>query len=211
MLLYNLTADISESTDVAAKHPDVVNSVTARMEQEHNESVTWPSVKDSSKKCCASCFNPKGCKAPCARMGPTPAPTPGPTPSPPFDAQELTGTWDANDQAGHVHFGVTITGNAISISNIDDSTSCWKNGSGTIDLNTGIITAVAVGDKCTRHATGSVKRTRTKVTVDQDYSYLATIHTISWRTSEGNGWPLWQLSSGLQVDMGALNAAVTLV
>merc|ERR1719265_1931808 len=103
VLLYNLTADISESNNVASKHPDVVSEAVQSMEKEHEESHTWPSVKDSSEKCCAACYNPQGCASPCASMGPTPPPpTPPPTPSAPFTPEELTGTWEANDGGGHV-------------------------------------------------------------------------------------------------------------
>ena len=64
-LLYNLTADVSESVNVAAKFPDVVKQIVALMEESHVENPYWKSNHNSSDKCCASCFSHAGCKAPC--------------------------------------------------------------------------------------------------------------------------------------------------
>ena len=44
MLLYDLQADIGETTDVAESHPDVVQRIAAMMEQQHVENPYWPST-----------------------------------------------------------------------------------------------------------------------------------------------------------------------
>merc|ERR1712137_1138165 len=87
--------------------------------------------------------------------------------------------------------------------NVDDSTSCWASGKGSIDLDAGIITALATSDKCTRHAHGTLTRTTSRLYLDEDYQYLSTTHEIHWTTEEGNGWPVWKLNAGLSVDMVA--------
>merc|ERR1712025_1288613 len=125
-------------------------------------------------------------------MGPPPPPpAPVPTPSTPFTTEELTGTWDTNDSGGHVHFTLVVDGTDVTFTNVDDSTSCWATGTGSIDLREGIITAVANSDKCTRRATGVVTRTTNTHYVDQDYRYLATTHFIHWVVDDAsNGWPV---------------------
>lgn len=123
-------------------------------------------------------------------------------PFPPFSPDELSGTWDASN--GH-RFTLGIDGTAVTLGNIDDETSCWDSGIGSIDLDSGVITAVASSDKCTRHATGTVKRTTKKVLVDQDYEYVATTRSIHWKTTEGNHWPVWSLNASLHVDMTAFD------
>eukprot|EP01062_Namystynia_karyoxenos_P069260 TRINITY_DN64788_c0_g1_i1.p1 TRINITY_DN64788_c0_g1~~TRINITY_DN64788_c0_g1_i1.p1 ORF type:complete len:538 (+),score=156.10 TRINITY_DN64788_c0_g1_i1:100-1614(+) len=67
-LLYNLTADIAESTDLAAEHPDVVAKVAELMGAAHEESDFWPSVQGPGQKCCAACFKHQGCAAPCKKL-----------------------------------------------------------------------------------------------------------------------------------------------
>merc|ERR1712039_135283 len=143
--------------------------------------------KDGSEKCCASCYSPSGCKAPCAKMGPTP--TPAPTPHSPFVADDLVGTWDGGRGR---HYKIAINGASINITNLDDLTSCWKTGIGTIDLSAGRIAAVATSGTCTRHASGVVHRIVNDVFVDQDYHYITTSYSILWTTSEGNSWPVWK-------------------
>jgi len=209
VLLYNLSADVSESSDVAVEHPDAVRDAVRLMEQEHGESRTWPSVRDSSERCCAACYDPKGCASPCASMGPSPSPPP--TPAVPFTAGDLIGTWDAQDSGGNVHFTIAIEGTNITFANVDDSTSCWATGKGTIYLETGVIVALATSDKCERHAHGTLTRTTSSVYVDEDYHYLATKHAIHWTTEEGHGWPMWTFTSGLSIDMSAADHNLALV
>merc|ERR1712187_620879 len=76
--------------------------------------------------------------------------------------------------------------------NLDDSTSCWRTGVGTIDLSAGRITAVATSGKCTRHASGVLHRIVDDVFVDQNYHYITNSYSILWTTLEGNSWPVWK-------------------
>ena len=65
LLLFDLSNDISESIDRALYHPDIVKKILELMENSHTEIATWKSSKNKTDKCCASCFNPKGCPSPC--------------------------------------------------------------------------------------------------------------------------------------------------
>lgn len=67
VLLYNLTNDIGESTDVSGKFPEVVKRVVGLMEQSHVEDPHWKSSNNASDKCCASCFSHSGCNYPCMK------------------------------------------------------------------------------------------------------------------------------------------------
>ena len=62
LLLWNLTADPSESTPLdASLHSDVRSEIVAIMEREHVESAQWPSNADPTQVCCGSCFSKHGC------------------------------------------------------------------------------------------------------------------------------------------------------
>ena len=65
LLLYNLSADISETFNVAAKFPDIVKQITGFMDESHEEDPFWKSSYNSSDRCCSACFNHAGCKKPC--------------------------------------------------------------------------------------------------------------------------------------------------
>ncbi|XP_065193591.1 arylsulfatase F-like [Sycon ciliatum] len=69
--LYNLTDDISESVNVSTKYPDIVTKITSIMAESHVENPYWKSSKNMSDRCCASCFNHKGCKYPCVQINTT--------------------------------------------------------------------------------------------------------------------------------------------
>ena len=62
LLLWNLTADPSESTPLdAAAHADVHGEIVAIMDREHVESPQWPSNANPTQVCCGSCFSKHGC------------------------------------------------------------------------------------------------------------------------------------------------------
>lgn len=86
------------------------------------------------------------------------------------------------------------------ITNVDDSTSCWNAGNGTIDLDAGVITVIASSTDCTRHATGTITHTTQSRLVDKDYLYLSHSYSINWKTIEKYHWPVWHFDGGLTLD-----------
>lgn len=197
MLLFNITADAGEFEDIAAAHGDVVAKMAGLMEEAHGEDANWPSVSSDSEKCCAACYSPEGCAPPCASMpGPSPPPSP-PTPS--IDLQDLEGTWIAQEGSTTRHFSLLFSsGNSAQLGNLDDPSSCWQGGSGSIDATGHSITATVTGDSCTRHASGTVKSSSEFVRMDKDYLYEQISYSISWSTQEGSQWPTWTKVLGLK-------------
>lgn len=65
VLLFNLTADVSESVDLAREKPSVVTRLTRLMDVARSEALYWPSVASSKEKCCGNCYSAEGCPAPC--------------------------------------------------------------------------------------------------------------------------------------------------
>eukprot|EP01059_Diplonema_ambulator_P029375 TRINITY_DN4877_c0_g1_i1.p1 TRINITY_DN4877_c0_g1~~TRINITY_DN4877_c0_g1_i1.p1 ORF type:complete len:494 (+),score=155.67 TRINITY_DN4877_c0_g1_i1:37-1518(+) len=63
--LYDLAQDISESSDLAAQHADVVATAKQYMDAAHVESAYWVSTNSSSQQCCAACYSHTGCASPC--------------------------------------------------------------------------------------------------------------------------------------------------
>jgi hypothetical protein len=192
VLLFDLRTDASESHDVAAAHSDVVAQAVGFMEAAHAEDRYWPSA-NASTMCCASCFKHEGCPAPC--VGP-PAPPP-PPPPPPIDPQWLGGTWDAScGKEGVRHFSLALDagGRGATIANVDSSTSCWRSGHGDVSADGLTLSGFVVNStSCVRHASGVVHAAPHLRRVDADYEYPdgATQLTISWKTTEGSGWPTW--------------------
>ena len=77
--LFNLTADIGETTDVAAHNAQVVAMIVTIMEREHTPNPMWPSANSTHPRCCMNCFSTggKGCPAPCGGL-PSPPALPSP-------------------------------------------------------------------------------------------------------------------------------------
>eukprot|EP01065_Artemidia_motanka_P050264 TRINITY_DN8558_c0_g1_i1.p1 TRINITY_DN8558_c0_g1~~TRINITY_DN8558_c0_g1_i1.p1 ORF type:complete len:628 (+),score=240.10 TRINITY_DN8558_c0_g1_i1:65-1885(+) len=173
-LLYNLTADITESTDLAAAHPDVVKKAAGLMEAAHTETDFWPSTHNSSQKCCAACYNHQGCAAPCKKLG---------------SVAEQPSALDGTYSAGAQRFQLKVSGAAVQVVNADPK-ACWTSGTGTISA-AGTIT-VATSGPCGVSATGTVDRSERVTTVDHDYVYRAAATTIRWATA---GWSDWVLES----------------
>jgi uncharacterized sulfatase len=48
--LYDLKTDLSETTDVAAKHPDVVARLEAAMQSSHVDSPDWKTAGDAKER-----------------------------------------------------------------------------------------------------------------------------------------------------------------
>jgi uncharacterized sulfatase len=186
ILLYNITADRSESVPLAGtvhprgelaapaddardppQYPPVVANALAHATQlfhaQHVEDPYWKSSKNASDRCCASCFSPGGCNYPCKKFpgAPTPPPSPAP-PSPPIALSALVGDWNVNDGGGSVVFTLSVNSSSgkdiVTIRNPGDKTSCWKTGTGGWDDQANAITNIfATGPGCVRNATGVVK------------------------------------------------------
>ena len=226
ILLYNITEDVSESkplagtplpgsvpalfllgrtggasSSAAATYAPVVATAlayaTKLFHSQHEENPYWKSSKNASDKCCAHCFSPGGCNAPCKKLGP---PTPAPMPSPPISLSALVGNWSANDGGGQDRIFTlaatqdTTTGKTVvTIANVDDATSCWKTGTGGWDPATNTITnVVAMGKSCTRNVIGVVHTKSMRKVIDLDYVYAGEVLVIDWSSS--NDWPTWTKS-----------------
>lgn len=69
MLLYNLSADQSESHPVdVASVPRVHAFFSHVMATDRTEDPFWKSSQNSTDKCCSSCFSPTGCSYPCKQL-----------------------------------------------------------------------------------------------------------------------------------------------
>ena len=71
VLLYDLAVDISESNNVAAANPSVVEQARTYMQDAHVEIPTWKSSQNATDKCCSSCFQHGGCPYPCVTYNKT--------------------------------------------------------------------------------------------------------------------------------------------
>ena len=219
VLLYNLTADQSESVPLAGTPvgPDAaprsslsVDPVVAQalahavshFHSEHVENQFWKKSANASDPCCNSCFAPAGCAFPCKRFGPAPPPPP---PAQPIPIEELPGAYTAREGHGTATFELKLGPSAeILISNPADKTSCWTAGNGTYDSEAAQIEHVrASSSSCVRLATGTVRRTELRQTVDVDYQYAAQGLEITWQVTDGpdqlqtsGTWPVWVKKQG---------------
>ena len=67
-VLYNLTADISESHDLSQKFPDIVDTIVSYMNEAHVENPNWKSgTNKKTDKCCTSCSHYYNCGGGCNR------------------------------------------------------------------------------------------------------------------------------------------------
>ena len=215
ILLYNLTADQSESVPLAGTpfgldatlqldHPlrggrsllvtKALAYATELFRTEHVEDPHWKSNKNASDRCCSSCFSPRGCGFPCMKMGP-PAPPPippaPPGPTTPIAVSSLPGNWSMGGKTFTLSVDTSSSGAAaaavvVTIGNPGDPSTCWTTcGSGGWDPKTNTITDV-ICKGCNRNATGSVRVKKVRKVIDHDYIYEGVRLDINWAVDHGS-------------------------
>lgn len=173
-LLYNLTADETESTDLTAKFPQVVAKAIGWMESSHTENIFWPSTNSSTQKCCASCYNHAGCKAPCHQFTET-----SDTPTPPVDLDDLI---SGEYMVGPSTIRLTLNGSAVVVNGVGECTS-----RGVMDASTLSISLVLCDG---REATGRVVVGTERTVMDTEYTYSKTAIRVEWDAS--TPWTEWR-------------------
>jgi hypothetical protein len=201
--LYELTSDISESTNLASapSSADALKQMAGFMAEAHTEDIYWKSSKNSSDPCCASCFTHGGCGFPCVKAGGAPTPSP-PGPSPPIPLADLVGGWSGGS-AGN--FSLSLGADrTVTIAVVDSPGSCWGSGDGIVAADGHqILNVVCNSDPaCKRDATGTVSaKVISKYLPGADeYPYAAGHeYSITWDVKHGDGdydengqWPTWK-------------------
>lgn len=177
MLLFNLSNDIGEFHNISEAHPDKVQAAITIMNREHVESDFWPSAK-GTEKCCASCFNPRGCNAPCKKI---PSP-PGP-PLPPVPLRELAGTWAQGDSIQY-NISVDTSSDNVVLHTVHCPGCRWNEAHGKVD-NTGnhLIVSASGPHNFNINVTGQIHATGSEL-------------EIHW----GSHWGPWTRDLGFDFD-----------
>ncbi len=221
VMLFDLSSDIGELTDVASKHPDIVAKIIAVMEAEHTPNPMWPSANVTHPICCANCFSVdgKGCPAPCGGQ-PPPAPRPAPSPArPAMPATNVTlatlrGTWIQEgyamsrataDWGGPEYdwqpgatFAFTTTGSdsvVFKVDNVDCSNCCWKNLTGRFDAESSSLAVEQVGPKGScpdlMEGTGQLVWSSSKLCVDWHVNPVFVEIQETAPATDVGRWPRW--------------------
>eukprot|EP00049_Salpingoeca_infusionum_P008371 m.136398 g.136398 ORF g.136398 m.136398 type:complete len:626 (+) comp13994_c1_seq1:187-2064(+) len=180
--LFNITGDMSESIDLSSSYPAVVQTATNFMDESHTANKWWPSSPNSTVKCCAACYNPQGCPAPC--VGPAPPPPKCQHVAPVIPFNVLNGTW-IQQSVEKFHYGMTVDKSSLTIQlSVDDCTDCcWETAYGTISADARTINVQGTTGSCNRTLTGEVC---------DDGNTL----TIEW----SQRWPSWQKPETVDLD-----------
>ena len=164
VMLYDLSSDIGEVTNVAESHPQIVAQIIAVMEKEHTPDPMWPSANATHPVCCENCFSQggKGCPAPCAGQPPPPPrgppspPGPPPAPASGVAAAAIAGTWVQEggvmsratadwggpeyDWQSGAKFSFAFDGAALTLKNVDCANCCWTVATGSYDAESASLT-----------------------------------------------------------------------
>jgi len=204
LLLWNLTADPSESVDVAASFAHVTKRIADMMEEAHVENLHWPSVggpTGTAERCCDACYNPEAidcepqCKATRTQSSMTYAVDSRVAKNERqnlFEADELSGVW--TEEGGKL-FDLSIDGTLLTLH--PHASACWQSGTGIVDVVEKVITASVHGD-CSVHLKGVLSTSSEITRFDQDYKYHNVTYHVDWQKRGGGRWPRWSKRIGLE-------------
>lgn len=211
LLLWNLTADPSESTPLdAAAHSDVRGEIVAIMDREHVESPQWPSNANPTQVCCGSCFSKHGCtgkgrNCPAPKDAAASAATDTASPRPALAIQDLHEViFEAsNTTGGTAVMAAAVSARELQLRHLSGVTPSWP-GCGEFEqasavFSKDIIEGVSIrfdvvsssGMQC---ATPAVATFELRITSSEllDAEYLYTRHEVALIVGTSTGEVQWR-------------------
>ena len=158
VMLWNLSANVSEGPNLATLFPTVVTQAESYMDEAHTESVQWPSTTSATQWCCDHCYSAKGCNGTKNRC-PAPAPVSSanrlatavttPTLPPAVNPDDLANVFDAGQG---LQFTVTVdslSGEVKAVHSHARSARSARHGALCLSSASGVLSACQPASNCT--------------------------------------------------------------